>query len=402
MKLIAVILISIGLMGVIAGIFILPTLLGPGYPMPPAVKITSFDESYWQGKYVFCLAHGDPEHEVLESWLLIMDDQGTILYHNYIGSAYFDYIYQVTATTFFYKTSGRREHPEIQDAYLWNMETGKTVKVLEGINIGGHHELLIEDGFFSTLRRTGKHGWDTIELIDPVKNISSILFNSTSFFPSKPHLMARNNDWLHSNDITVSLDGNYYYVNFRNADSFGKVDKNTGELIWICGRNGDFDLGDNVALHSFSHVIKEIEPNVFLMFDNDAWNLSRNTYPNEWEGPFISNYGGISRLIEITVNEVSMKATVTWNYTPSSDYYCAYFGDVDLLPNGNILGCFGGGPHKFSMDGSEMNKPFGAALHEVNGSKLIREYVWPSGYNIYRVQQYSSNPDDWINMFWLK
>lgn len=372
---------------------------------PPTVKVTDHaDEGLWDGVYVFCLAKSSLEHEVEKSYLILMDAEGNYLHHKVMDFAYFDYIYQVDESTFFYKSSGRREHPEIQESYLWNFETDETVQVLEGIDIKGHHELLINDGLFTTLRRSGDHGWDTIVHINSEGN-ASLFFNSTKYFPEQPCNSSRDNDWLHSNDVTCSLDGQYYYVNFRNADSFGKVDIETGELIWVVGRNGDFTLLDDKgdpteSLWYHSHIIKEVAPNEFLMFDNDLHNSSK-TYP-EWTKPQESNYGGQSRLIEIVVDPDTMEAWISWDYTPSEIYFSSGFGDIDLLSNGNIVGVFGQQPHKWNMDGSLTNDPFGAAMHEVNEmGDLMREYRFPEGYAIYRIQQCSEDLDDWVDISWF-
>lgn len=372
---------------------------------PPEITVFSNDLSgEGDAVYVFCLAKSSIEHEVEKSYFIIMDSMGNYLHHKVIDFAYFDYIYQINETTFFYKTSGRREHPEIQGSYLWNFETDVTIHILKELDIKGHHELLIEDRYFTTLRRSGKHGWDTIVQID-IEGNALTFFNSTEYFLEQPCNDSRNNDWLHSNDVTVSLDGQFYYINFRNADSIGKINIESKELMWICGRDGDFTLKDSEgnaveSLWYHSHIIKEIRPNVFLMFDNDLHNSSKN-YP-KWTNPQESNFGGQSRLIEFTIDPVTMEAWISWDYTPSEIFYSSGFGDIELLSNGNIVGVFGQQPHKFNIDGSLTDEPFGASIHEVNeDGELVKEYRFPEGYAIYRIQLYSENPEDWTDISWF-
>jgi len=176
-------------------------------------------------------------------------------------------------------------------------------------------------------------------------------------------------------------------------------------LIWIAGRNGNFTLfEDGIEVESLwyhSHIVKEIEPNVFIMFDNDFHNSTKlENYP-PGEDPYVTNYGGRSRLIEITLDESSMTAEVTWSYSPPAEYFSAIFGDVDILPNGNILGTFGTPDHRWTEDHVEIEQPFGASLLEINREgELIREYRFPLGVSIYRVNQLSEDPADYVGS-WL-
>jgi hypothetical protein len=66
-------------------------------------------------------------------------------------------------------------------------------------------------------------------------------------------------------------------MNMRNLNTFCKINKTTGQLIWSCGEHGDFTLlnagGKKVeSLWYHSHAVMEVKPNVFLMFDNDFHN----------------------------------------------------------------------------------------------------------------------------------
>jgi len=402
------IILSIGLIGIIllSGIYLFfprPTYtLELGY-----VTIKNYKGDFWKGNYVFCLAHSSLEHEVDYSFILVMDESGSILANRSVPLAYHDYIYQVGSSELFYKESGRRENPSARNVYLWDFMTGEKVQVLKDADLRGHHELLINDGFFTTLRRIQKGGVDTIVEVDQFGTVVWE-FSLGPYYTSKPCYLSRDNDWLHSNDVSWSLDGNYL-INIRADNSFAKIDRATGEVMWFCGGvNSDFTLinGSGLevdALWYHSHIIKEVKPNVYLMFDNDLHNVSRGleNYPL-WKGPQESNFGGQSRLIEISLNASSMEASISWSYTPSPTFYCAGFGDIDVLPNGNILGTFGQQPHKWFLNGTETGEPFGAAMIEVNRQgELVREYVFPEGYAIYRMQFLSDEPWHWVDVDWI-
>ncbi len=139
------------------------------------------------------------------------------------------------------------------------------------------------------------------------------------------------------------------------------------------------------------------------MFDNDFHNRTHlDSYPGTGEDPFVVNYGGQSRLIEFSIDETKMTAQITWSYKPSAEYFSAIFGDIDVLPNGNILGVFGTPVHKWTADHEEIEKPFGAALLEINREgELIREYQFPLGVSIYRVQELSQNSSDFLKTEWV-
>ena len=379
----------------------------------PGPVVFSYGDEYWRGLYAFGFAVSESSmQETVEQFLVVMDHDGNYLSFENSSSHSFGYVNQLSENELYYYLRPQRREGEqdpliIPEAMIWNFRAGSTRSILDGVNIRGHHEFLIEDGYFVTMRRIEKGGLDTVVHLDPETGNETWVWSSEPYFPEKMCDLCRDDDWTHGNDVTVSLDGQYYFVNFRNTDNFAKVDRETGELVWLAGRNGNFSLLDNgvekESLWYHSHVVKEIRPNVFLMFDNDFHNQTHlDTYP-AGEDPFVTNYGGQSRLIEITLNEASMTGEVTWSYTPGVEYFSAIFGDIDVLPNGNILGVFGTPVHKIGANQEELDEPFGASLLEVNrNGELIREYRFPFGVSIYRVEELSDDPSDYVGLWLLE
>jgi hypothetical protein len=405
-----ILIIVILLLGVIA--YTLHSMYTVDQFAPPLPTVFSYSEDYWRGKYAFAFSVSESAmQETVEQYIVIMDDQGGYLAYNRSNTHAFSNINQLSENEIYYYLRPPRGDPEaMPEATIWNFETGATRTILQGINIRGHHEFLIEDGYFVTLRRVpgNENGLDTVVELNPETGNETWVWSSETLFPDKPCDLCSDDDWTHGNDVTISLDGKYYYVNFRNSDSFAKVDRKTRETVWVAGRNGNFTLFENgvekESLWYHSHVIKEITPNVFLMFDNDFHNRTHlDSYPGEGEDPFVVNYGGRSRLIEITLDESEMTAEVTWSYEPPAEYFSAIFGDVDVLPNGNILGVFGTPVHKSTADLEEIEEPFGAALLEINrDGELLREYRFPYGVSIYRVQKLSDDPADYVGSWLLE
>jgi len=390
------------LVGGIGGYFIYVFQMNPS--QVPVPVVFSYSEDYWRGLYAFGFAVSNTSiQEKVEQFLVVMDHEGNYLNFENSSSHSFNYVNQLSEDELFYflrpqRRGGEQDPLIVPEVKIWDFRAGTTRSILEGVNIRGHHEFLIEDGYFVTMRRIEKGGLDTVVHLDPQTGNETWVWSSEPYFPEKMCDLCGDDDWTHGNDVTVSLDGKYYFVNFRNTDNFAKVDRNTGELVWIAGRGGDFTLLENgvekESLWYHSHVVKEVEPNVFLMFDNDFHNRTHlDTYP-VGEDPFVTFYGGQSRLIEVTLNESTMTGEVTWSYTPGVEYFSAIFGDIDVLPNGNILGIFGTPVHKLSLSDDGKNS-FGASLLEVNrGGELIREYRFPFGVSIYRVSELSENPND--------
>ena len=365
---------------------------------PPVPTVLSYSGDYWRGRYAFGFAISESTMRTsVDQFIVVMDDEGKYLNYENSSTHGFNYINQLSENELYYYLRPPRGIDAIPEAKIWNFQTGATRTILEGVDISGHHEFLIEDGYFVTMRRVPGHegGLDTVVHLDPETGDETWLWSSEPLFPEKVCQLCRDGDWTHGNDVTISLDGQYYYANFRNTDNFVKINRETKELEWICGYNGNFTLLENgvekESLWYHSHIIKEIEPNIFIMFDNDFHNRTHlDSYPGEGEDPYVVNYGGRSRLIEITLDESEMTAEITWSYEPDAEYFSAIFGDIDILPNGNILGVFGTPVHKWTADHEEIEEPFGAALLEVNrNGELIREYRFPFGISIYRVEQLS-------------
>jgi hypothetical protein len=377
---------------------------------PPKPTVYGYGEEYWKGLYAFGFAVAESAESAQDGFVVVMDHQGNYVRFENSSRFMFDYINQLSENEIFVylRPSNRSDRTLNPEARIWNWDTRATRTILEGINIRGHHEFLIEDGYFVTLRRVegNIHGLDTIENIDSVTGNTTWFWSSEPLFLERPCSLCPDDDWTHGNDVTVSLDGRHYFINFRNTDSFAKIDRETKELEWIAGRDGNFTLLENgiekESLWYHSHIIKEIEPNVFLMFDNDFHNRTHlDTYP-EGEDPY-NNYGGRSRLIEVKLDESSMTGEITWSYEPPTEYYSSVFGDIDVLPNGNILGVFGTPAHNWTLNHEAIEEPFGAAILEVNRQgKLIREYRFPFGVSIYRVQQLSEDPTDYVGSWLLE
>ena len=183
-------------------------------------------------------------------------------------------------------------------------------------------------------------------------------------------------EFLHCNTINWNYNQSIIYLNSRYLNTFYKINETSGDIIWSCGEHGDFKLldtyGKNISsLWYHSHSTREVEPGVFIMFDNDYHN---QTNPNNAH----------SRMIEVTLNEKNMTAGVSWSWTAPKDYWSPHWGIAERLPNGDRLGVFG-------TETKQYNDSIGAVIIEVNSKgQLVRTWTFPRGWGIYRVEQMPS------------
>ena len=198
-------------------------------------------------------------------------------------------------------------------------------------------------------------------------------------------------DITHSNSIFYDPDEDIIYYNARNPNTFFKINHSSSEVIWGLGEHGNFTLYDaygNVrdSLFFHAHAVEQVEDKTFILFDNDFHNQTD-----------VHNYR--SRILEITINELTMTANESWSWIGSSAYYSMYWGDADRLPNGNRFGTFGYTRHPGAIE-------IGARLVEVNSvGEIVWEMNFPSSseyrHGIYRAERirfnpYLDSPDDII------
>ena len=155
--------------------------------------------------------------------------------------------------------------------------------------------------------------WDTYNYI-PLSEISP--YNETDTLPNGQTVM----DVTHANTLDWDYNNSIIYLNLRNTNTFYAINQTTGNIIWACGEFGNFTLlGANgqplvgvndvpPSLWYHCHDVKEVAPDVFLMFDNDYEN---NTNPDNCH----------SEILEVTLNQTSMTAYVNWSWEAPTQYW---------------------------------------------------------------------------------
>jgi len=369
-----------------------------GFTLPCTIKTYG---SAWNGEIVFDL-YGTTG----PSYLVVMDTNGTVLdLRESTGTPGYGPAYNIAPNTLLFEG----EPLEVGGAWprwathIWNLASNTTENFP---NVISEHYIQYDpvNNTFLTLqayvRQVGSNSilmdkivqvnaegnvlwtWDTYNHI-PLSEASP--FDETVSLPR-----GTVEDFSHANSLFWDYNDSVIYLNLRNQNTFYAINQTTGNIIWACGEFGNFTLlgangqplkganGLPPSLWYHSHDLREVAPDIFTMFNNDYDN---NTNPDD----------GHSSLMEVTLNETSMTAYVSWNWEAPISYYNYFGGSTVILPNGDYLGDFGDSSHQEPQNelpnGSWNFSDTGAAFAEVNpAGHVVRTWTFPVGYYVYRVE----------------
>lgn len=346
------------------------------------VRISKTPEAF-EGYNLFVLAKTDKETLQRNLWMLIVDLNGEVLLEEYLGV---DLWISDCAAEFINPATillGKDF-----SAAIYNL-TDESTTILP---FGGHHDYEynpLDDTFFALQRYELEideimYQYDTVVELDRNGNVvwsfdTASLINVNQWCPYQDYEFSLP-DITHMNTVYFDAYDDSIYLMSRNTNTFWKINHSTGDVVWALGEFGDFTLYDqrgiqrnNLFFHA--HAVERVDDETFILFDND--------YHNQTD-----EFNEVSRIVEISIDEDTMTANTTWEWS-SEEYYSFLFGDADRLPNGNRLGVFGiaGFP----------NSEYGARIVEVNEE---HEIVWEMAfandetywYMIYRNERFQFHP----------
>jgi len=135
-------------------------------------------------------------------------------------------------------------------------------------------------------------------------------------------------DFFHINSIDVAPDGDLL-VSARNTSCIYKLDRKTGDVVWrLGGRSSDFAIGPGVSF-MYQHDARAQADGTITMFDDGTGDL---THP--------------SRGLRIAVDEQAMTTSLVAEFPhPSPPAAATALGNMQVLPGGGALVCFGTEPY---------------------------------------------------------
>jgi hypothetical protein len=214
----------------------------------------------------------------------------------------------------------------------------------------------------------------------------------------------KSRDWSHANAICYDAENDALIVSVRHQDCLIKIDRASGQLVWILGDpKGWRDPWKQLLLKPVGdlqwpyhqHAPQLTPAGTIMLYDNGNYRalpFDRKTDPAD-------NY---SRIVEYRVDDSAMTVSQVWEYREESDRptYCPFYGEADWLPQtGNLLVTDGG--HIEHEDGTPSNKVPSdyqwARIYELSRSDGKEEIVFELlvdsgreseyGWSIYRSQR---------------
>jgi hypothetical protein len=178
-------------------------------------------------------------------------------------------------------------------------------------------------------------------------------------------------DYFHIESIDVEPDGNLLLC-ARNTWTVYKVERTSGEVLWrLGGKKSDFEMSTSPR-SAFQHDARRQRDGSITIFDNGA-NLKVHDR---------------SRGIVVELDEQKMSAKLVREYTSPRKRLSTSQGNMQLLPNSNVLIGWGSGPFisefshegellfeaRFPPDGKSPTGPF--ASHGADTQTMTR--LWQS------------------------
>ena len=168
-------------------------------------------------------------------------------------------------------------------------------------------------------------------------------------------------DYIHINTITIDPSDNNFICSFRNTDSVIKLDRESGEIIWILGgKYDDFGLTEE-QLFSRQHHARVTEDGYLTIYDNGVENED-------------------SRAIKIKIDEKN-KTVVDFKEYDVDDYY-KYTGSVQELDSDNEVYLIGLGTQP------GVNQDLVAMEKNYSTGEVYFTFSFNSGANMYRCYKF--------------
>jgi hypothetical protein len=269
------------------------------------------------------------------SYLLILDQQGQIVYYQSMASdlSALDFkelpdgllsYYDQKKSTFYLMNS----HYQVVNSY--QAGDGYTADVHDFVLMpNGNVLLMIYDNETVDMSRVVVGGLKNatvtglvIQELDPSKNVvwEWRSWDHFSFLDTTVSLATQQIDWVHGNGLALASDGNLL-LSSRNLSEITKINLQTGEIIWRLGGKANQFTFVNDQPFAFQHNIAQLANGNITLFDNHG------TQANP----------AASRALEYQVDAIHKTVTKVWSYSNTPPIFGMFMGDNQRLPDGNIF-----------------------------------------------------------------
>ncbi len=186
------------------------------------------------------------------------------------------------------------------------------------------------------------HSWSTFDVCDPYR----ICYLSLSDYWVKKGL-PDTRDWSHGNAVVYDKSDDSFVVSLRHQDAVIKIDRTSGDLIWILGTPGGWRAPwkerlltprDGVQWPYHQHNCEIAADGNLFLFDNGNFRAR----PFEPKLPATENF---SRVVEFAIERQNRSVSQAWSFGgPGPDaLYSTFISSAARLPEtGNVLANFGG------------------------------------------------------------
>ena len=181
--------------------------------------------------------------------------------------------------------------------------------------------------------------WDFLSRLKPTR----IGYDGTNGEPD-------NADWVNLTSLVYDVLSDGIIASLRFQDAIVKIDRGTGDLVWILGNHDNWEgfesfllAPDGNPLEWFYHqsTVEFTPALTVLVFDNG----NRRASPFTGQ-PIVPADANQSRAVEYQVDESMMMVSQIWEWglaEAGEQLYSTIYGDADRLPaTGNTLITFGG------------------------------------------------------------
>lgn len=280
-------------------------------------------------------------------------------------------------------------HHEVHELPGGNLLTLSTeLRTVDGYEGGGTSYDVVGDVAVELERNGGIVAtWSTFDVLDPLR--VRMGFHAPFWNAIYPEATDGTKDWTHGNAAIYDPADDSIILSLRHQDWLAKIDRETGNLVWVLGEDGDFAMTGTGEWQFHQHAPELSGDGSLLLFDNGN---GRSTLGQD-DVPF-------SRVVEYALDPQAMEVTQIWEYRNTTPYFAPFVGDADRLGNGNVLITDGGMVDDPAVPLQDPGNLKSARILEVTGEAAPAK-VWEVtvrddaatgavGYHVYRADRLGS------------